>query len=74
VQISFRLPESGRVITAACVVRWSTATDPKERPADYDLDGMGLEFTSISRRDRQAIVEYITAFLTRMRQRGAPKA
>jgi uncharacterized protein (TIGR02266 family) len=72
VQISFRLPGVERAINAACMVRWSTASNPAERPADYDLDGMGLEFTDISRRDRKAIMEYITAFLNRIRSTDKP--
>ena len=69
VQISFRLPEVDHLITASCVVKWSTASSPTKRPPDYELEGMGLAFSKISRRDRRAIQDYIAAFLERMRQR-----
>ncbi|MBI5508344.1 MAG: PilZ domain-containing protein [Deltaproteobacteria bacterium] len=68
VDIAFCLPTAKRAINALCVVRWSTASDPRERPVGYaDIEGMGLEFTRISRRDKAAIELYIQAFLTRMR-------
>ncbi len=72
VQISFRLPTVDRLITADCVVRWSTASNPADRPAGYDAEGMGLAFTKLSRRDRKAIQEYITAFIERMREPDPP--
>lgn len=67
VRIEFKLPEVDRTLAADCVVRWSTATDPNDRPADYEVEGMGLEFTKISRKDKKAIEQYITEFVRRMR-------
>jgi uncharacterized protein (TIGR02266 family) len=68
VRIEFKLPDVDRTLAADCVVRWSTATDPKDRPADYDVEGMGLEFTKISRKDKKALEKYISAFVERMRR------
>ena len=68
VNIAFCLPTAKRAINASCIVRWSTASNPKERPVDYDaVEGMGLEFTKIARGDRRAIEAYIEEFVIRMR-------
>jgi uncharacterized protein (TIGR02266 family) len=73
ITIAFCLPTSQRAINAECVVRWSTASESGARPPGYeDVSGMGLEFTSIARADKNAIEEYIEAFLHRMRSPPRP--
>jgi uncharacterized protein (TIGR02266 family) len=67
VRIEFKLPDVDRTLAADCVVRWSSATNPEDRPPDYDVEGMGLEFTKISRKDKKALEQYITEFVKRMR-------
>ena len=70
IDIAFCLPTSPRALHASCVVRWSTASDPSERPSGYPVEGMGLEFTRIARQDRKAIETYIEQYLTRIRAPG----
>jgi hypothetical protein len=73
IAIGFCLPTASRAINAECVVRWSTASHPSKRPAGYeDVEGMGLEFTKISRADKNAIENYIEGFLQRMRTPQPP--
>ena len=68
IAIAFCLPTARRVLNAECVVRWSTASHPTQRPVGYtDVEGMGLEFAKISRSDRSAIALYIEGFLQRIR-------
>ncbi len=68
ISIAFCLPTADRAINATTVVRWSTASQPNERPKGVEIaDGMGLEFVRIARPDRKAIERYIENFIVRMR-------
>jgi uncharacterized protein (TIGR02266 family) len=67
VEITFQLPTLKTPIRATCVVRWSTAGNVTEPPGMVDLEGMGLEFTRISRRGRKAVERYIEEYITRIR-------
>lgn len=67
VEITFQLPTLKTPIRATCVVRWSTAGNVVEPPGVVDPEGMGLEFTKISRRSKKAVERYIEEYLTRIR-------
>ena len=68
VDIRFKLPDSQDEIKAACLVRWCHMPTAQAIEAGAQPPGMGLEFTSLTGKNKKLLQRYIETFINRMRR------